>query len=146
VRLSIHPIERRHPRRTTVLGRFPKLAHASVRVRRPGDAVDVLPARGRLQNHLAIGEAAFEAEDVALRVDPELPPQFRGRVVGVVARAAQTLGALPVFCQRATVEDRLDAVVAGRSAVRKRDVPVADPEIELMRFRGGTPGRFLCGW
>jgi len=87
------------------------------------------------QHHARADQPAREVQAAAGGIDPELMPLAVGGVVAVEALALAALGARPVLEQRALARDDLDAVLAGLVAVRGEDVPLADPEVELMVFR-----------
>src|ERR1700730_13137768 len=107
------------------------------RERRPDNAMDharpLFLDRGTRtdQNHLAVVDAAVELEQPAVVIDPGLVPASRDRVVHVQARALGVLRRLPVLLQPATVEKRDDPVAPSRLAARVRDLPFAEPEVEL---------------
>src|SRR4029078_2293262 len=76
-------------------------------------------------------EGAGEVEDAAPTPQPVLMPLLVGRRIRVDAPPVAAACTGPVLLQAAAALDALDAVVAGACAVRRDDVPVADPEIEL---------------
>ena len=71
-----------------------------------------------------------ELEHAATAADPELLPLFLRRIVGVEAFAVAAGGrgqGCPVFQQGGPVGDSLDPAQAGRLAVRRGYIPLANP-------------------
>src|SRR5262245_42772225 len=83
------------------------------------------------QAHHAVFEASLEHQRTAGVIDPRLVPDASRRVVEIDAVATETAGPLPVLEERAAVENAFDPVGTSDLAFLG-DLPLAEPEIELM--------------
>jgi hypothetical protein len=98
------------------------------------------------EHELAIRELPFVHQQVAAIGHPRLVPDATLRVVDRVALTLRTLGIRPVLLDHTAAEDGDDLVGPGLLAVGCGDVPVPDPEVELMmRHIVALPGR-SGGW
>ena len=99
------------------------------------------------ENHLPVGEGAYEVEVAALVVDPCLLPLVEGRVVHGNADAMQPRcsAAVELFLDDAIVEDFANGVTAMSYFVglgaRPCSVPFPDPEVELAKLGLGATSR-----
>src|SRR5437764_7475545 len=72
---------------------------------------------------------------------PELPPAVRLRVEGVEALAFRATHVAPVFEQGAAAAHDVDVTGTDLLAARRRDTPVAHPEVEATIVGRVAPGR-----
>src|SRR5512146_1086928 len=95
-------------------------------------------ARLACEHHAPVLEAAGEIEVARGIVGPRLLPAMRGAIEAGEAAALERRSGRPAefLEERAAIEDLRDAVAAvgGLALVLEREIPFADPEIELLRL------------
>jgi len=87
-------------------------------------------------------QIAFDDQELSAIGDPGLMPRFARGIVNTKALAFAAVDALVVLVNNAAFENATDpdaGVFCGRDDVK--GVPIADPEVEFVIFRGAAGSR-----
>lgn len=136
--LPVEPIKRNGPCSTPIHTYLPQLAHRTIGVGGPGDAVGLELALAvfggfGLEDHGRPVPLPFQLEIAALVIDPELLPFAGGGVVEIIARARVAPSRRgPVLLHHAIALHEHDAVGPHQFAFWTIHLPLPDPEVELL--------------
>ena len=140
--MAIHQVEGRLPRSAIVVRCHPRLFDAAVAVGRVGHARHLVRLAGlrpyAFDDHGRAVPAALEIREGAPGIEPGLPPLAFRRIPRIEAAAiAAGLQRHPVFPHGAARIELFDQAVShlGVGLFGGKDLPLADPEVELVTFR-----------
>ena len=150
--LLVNAVESSIPGFAIIFRYFPMLPHCAVRSGCPRNAIDVRLSLGcfhrfAAQHHAFPLQPARQQEAAALIINPGLVPFAGLRIVKIVTRTrVSSLRRCPVFLNDAAILQKHNAIVPQqRVGAGFVGFPVAEPEIELPKFRlaAGTGFAFL---
>ena len=132
----VNSVEVVAPGLAAVLGNLPMLAHAAVRVGCPyktvGDLGTALDGPVSDKNHAAVDDAAGHLEDGSAIADPELLPAFFLDVIDIETFPGCSACVRPILQDANTLCDTLNVAQPLSLTLRAEDIPITEPEIELM--------------